>query len=274
MTKPVESPPWTLPSPPSGPIIDPEAYALETAVRSLILLGAATSPRSLQQSIGSSEIGHVCDRRIAYRLAGTPASNLTDPLRSLVGVGWHAAMADMFTRLDGGSGRFLVEHHVKYRDVPGTIDLFDRALHTLFDWKSTLKSKLTAIRHNGPPTPYVVQTQTYGAGLEAQGEDVRHVALVFVPVDADLDGLYVWRTRYDRAVADAAIDRVDKLRGRLPSTVPQTPDEMCGWCDQFRPGATDLNTACPGHTQNQRGTSNDSTARMVQSGPATNVQSA
>jgi hypothetical protein len=263
-------PMWSAPVAPPGPTVDPEAYALECVLRSLISLGAVTSPRSRQTAIGTSEIGHVCDRRIAYRLAGTPRSNLTDPLRALVGVGWHAAMAEVFGRLDGGLGRFLVEYPVSYRGIPGTLDLYDRASRTVIDWKTTLRSRVVATRHGGPPTPYVVQVQTYGAALESMGETPSHVALAYVPTDAELSGLWVWRTPYDRAVADAAIERLDRLRGRLPGATAPTPSETCGWCDNFRPHSTNLDLACPGQTMNEVRGNKDGSA-VVASGPAESV---
>jgi hypothetical protein len=211
-------------------------------------VGAAyTSERSLQTSLGSSEAGHQCDRRIAYKLAGVPAVNLRDPLRSLLGVGWHAAMADLFRRVDAGSGRYLVEARVTYRGVPGTLDLFDRYTHTVVDWKTSRKSNVMHLRHDGPRKHQTVQVQLYAAGLAQQGEDVRYVALAFVPTDADsLQDLWLWRAPYDQAVADAAIDRVNTLTGVSPGNVQCVPDRLCPWCAHYRPASDDLNVGCPG----------------------------
>ena len=242
---------WGEPDQASPSTVDtphsPEAYGLEVSLRSLVFLAAVTSPRARQTSLGGSEAGHACDRRIAYRLAGTPIVNLRDPLRSIVGIGFHAAMAELFTRLDAGSGRFLVEVPVAYRGIPGTVDLYDRHERTVIDWKTKLSAKLRKVRHEGPSTSYVTQTMLYAAALREQGEDVRHVALAFVPVDAtDLSGMYVWRAPFDKAIADAAVDRIERLRGRDPSTVEATPDRLCPWCSQYRPGSTDLRVGCPG----------------------------
>lgn len=240
---------WGSPAPAdaaSATPLDVEAYALETALRGLVHLGTATSARSLQASLGSSEAGHACDRRIAYRLAGARPTNLTDPLRAFVGSGFHSAIAELFVRLDAGSGRFLVEQRLMYRGLPGTVDLFDRYTRTVIDWKTTLKSKLTKVRHDGPAQPYIVQTQLYGAALAASGEDVRSVALAFVPVDGSLADLWVWRARFDQRIADDAIDRIERLAGKDPATVKHTPDRLCPWCSHFREGSTDLAAGCPG----------------------------
>jgi len=231
---------------------DPEAYALEVALRSLVPLAGATNPRDHQRAVGASEIGHPCPRRIAYRLAGATPAHLQDPMRRMSGTGLHLALAEGFRRLDAGAGRFLVEHPVRYRGVPGTVDLYDRLTHTIVDWKSTVRSKLARVRNDGPRAEYAVQAHTYGAGLLAQGEDVRHVALAFIAVDGTLDDLYVVRYPLDVARADQAIDRLNTIAhteltevlGVTPSTVEARPGLHCKWCDYHNPSTTDLDVAC------------------------------
>ena len=89
--------------------VDATAMAFAATYGTLIALSAAQSPRSTQVDIGASEIGGGCDRQIAYKTANTPACNFRDPLRVIVGTGVHLAMAEIFTRLNGRSARFLVE---------------------------------------------------------------------------------------------------------------------------------------------------------------------
>lgn len=239
----------TLPPP------DAEAYALETTMRSLIALGASMHPRTKQKTVGMSEVGRSCARRLAYKMADATPVNLTDPLRALVGAGVHAAMAETFRRLDGGSGRFLVEIPLAYRSVPGTCDLYDRLTGTVVDWKTTLKAKIGRLRVDGPSAEYMTQVQMYAAALATRGEDVRAVALVFVPVDSSLNDLWAWRGAVDLARADAAVDRLNGIRrtelednlARLrPSTVDPSPGPLCRWCDYHNPTATDHDVACPG----------------------------
>jgi hypothetical protein len=243
-----EAPPWQTPPArdTTPPPIDVEAYALGQTLSTLIQLGAANLPRSTQVSLGSSEAGHGCDRRIAYKLAGTKPTNVRDPLRALVGSEKHAVLAEIFTQLSIHTGRYLVEVPVGYRGIPGTCDLFDVATGTVIDWKTTLKNKLSHLRGQGPRPSYTTQVQLYGAGLEAAGYEVRHVALAFIALDGDLDDIWVWRTRYDQAVADAAIDRVEALTDQDPAIVPATPDSLCGWCSHYRPGSMNLAIGCPG----------------------------
>ena len=243
--------PWQTPQPyESAPVIaDAEAYALAGVYRTLIGIGAATATRTLQRTIGSSELGYACDRRLAYRLSETPVTNTRDPLVTLLGTGWHAAMAETFARINGlTGGRFLVEQPVMYRDIPGQCDLYDKTLATVVDWKSSTLDKISHLKRQGPALPYQVQVQCYASGLIELGHDVRNVALVFVPRDGKtLDQIWVWRTKYDRKVADDAIDRLEALRGKAPQDVPATPDRLCPWCSHYLPGSTDLSVGCPGN---------------------------
>lgn len=248
---------FETPRPPSAPP-DAEAYALESSLRSLIFLGAATSERSQQTAIGASDLGTACDRKLAYQLAHTPPAHITDPLRALVGIGLHSVMADVFRRLDGGSGRFLVERQVRFRGIPGTADLYDRMTHTVVDWKTVFKNKLARLRMDGPPRHYVVQVQTYAAGLHAAGEDVRWCAIAYLPVDGTLDDMWIWRTAFDPTVADNAVTRVNAISelqmtdvtGRIrPSTVEAAPSNLCPWCEHYHKSAVDLDAACPGKDQ-------------------------
>lgn len=242
--------PWTTPGPITKPErrVDAEAYRLQATYTTLIGVSAQLDPRSVQAEIGSSELGYACDRRIAYRLAGTPATNQRDPLVSLIGKGWHLVMADTFGRLARlFPGRFLIETPVRYRGIPGTVDLYDRVLHTVVDWKTSTKDKISHVRSQWPAASYVTQVQTYAAGLAEAGHEVTHVALLYVPRDGKrLDDMWPWRERFDRTAADTAVDRVDALRGKDPATVAAAPDRLCGWCSHYLPGSTDLAIGCPG----------------------------
>lgn len=253
--RPIETVEFRQPDQPSKPRVDPEAYALEQSLKSMIWLGYASSPRSHQSTIGASEVGTDCKRQLAYKITMTPPVNITDPLRALVGTGVHKALAEIFTRLDAGSGRFLVENDVRYKTVPGTCDLFDRLTGTVIDWKTTVKSKIGRIRNDGPSRQQIIQAQIYAAAYaEYAGETVRAVALAFIPVDSTLDDMYVWRTPYDHKLASSSTDlynkvqsqEIEEIRKLDPSTVEKTPSPLCGWCPYHRPTSTDESLACRG----------------------------
>jgi hypothetical protein len=215
-----------------------------------------TEARSLQTEIGPSEIGNKCDRRLAYRFAGTPRVNFPDPLRSMAGTGMHEVLANYFRRLDGGAGRYLVEHKVTYRGISGSVDLYDRRRRILIDWKSPLKAKAKKVTNDGPDHGYVVQVHTYGAGLREQGELVERVGLCFIPPDGTLDDMRVWAQPLDIELANTAINRVETLREQasrvVPGSVDPTPSHLCGWCPYWREGSTDLNVACPGQSTRRK----------------------
>lgn len=252
--------PWQpLPglSPPKEPTFDPEAYALGRELASLIGLGLATDPRSLQATLGSSEIGWACDRRVAYRLHRVPPSNSqirADPLRRAIGTGMHLVLRDVFARLDAGSGRFVTEVPTVYKGIPGTADLVSRVGCTVIDWKTAKKSKIAAVRRDGVPRHYQVQVQLYAAGLIERGEDIRHVAVVYLPIDLDakdegLNLIHVWRSAVNRTVADETVQRLERIRASSPQDASARPDRMCTYCSHYLPGSTSLAVGCPGTTE-------------------------
>lgn len=245
-------PTWaTSPDPdPAGkpqPHVDPAtSVQLSTIVGTLIGLADSTSDRSLQTSLGASEIGAECDRQLVYKLNGIPAVNRPDPLRAIIGSGLHLWLAQAIEKVDRGAGRFVVERRVEYRGIKGSADCFDRELHVVIDWKSSTLKKIADFKRQGVPRPYEVQAHTYGAALADRGEDVRNVALVFIPIDGTLLSIWSWVVPFDRTIADAAVDRVDTLRGRDPATVTACPSRLCGWCPAYSPNSADLSVACTG----------------------------
>ncbi|WP_159944063.1 MULTISPECIES: PD-(D/E)XK nuclease family protein [unclassified Nocardiopsis] len=215
----------------------------------LIWTRAARSPRSLQRTVGPSGLGTDCDRQLAHALAGTPPVNHTaDPWAAIVGTAVHAWLAQLFTALDGGSGRYLIEHAMTYRGITGTLDLYDRRRRMLIDWKTLKLDRLKHIRQNGPPPSHVIQTQVYAAGLTEAGEDPARVAIVYLPVDGRLSDLYVWATDVVPEVAEGAVARAQALAQVAPAEATPTPSRLCPWCDHYRAHAQDLSVACPGPT--------------------------
>lgn len=242
--------PWVScpPLPPADPAPEPDAdsAALSATVASLISLADSTEHRSLQSEIGASEIGWSCPRRAAYKLSGTPAVNRPDPLRAIVGTGLHLWLEHAFARLDGGSGRFVVEQYLSYHGIPGKADCYDRFLHVVLDWKSSTLKKIGDLKRHGIPEGHLIQANLYAAALIDAGEDVRKLAIVFIPIDGTLDQIWSFTATPDRTIADRAVARVDALRGKDPADVPARPDRLCGWCAAYSPTSTNLSIACPG----------------------------
>lgn len=244
---------WTDPAPvaePEAPPLDPIGLVLADALREIIYTGATTSDRSLQTTVGPSEIGTDCDRQLAYRIAETPPVNLdSDPLPSIVGTGFHLHMEKIFSRLD--RRRWLVEVPVEYRGIRGTCDLYDRRRRLVIDWKSTSKGKLRRLRNDGPPIRAQVQIQIYAQALIALGEDPQRVALVYVPRDGGLDDLWVWSSTLQPDLVGHWVGRFERLvervaTGEKPADFNASPSRLCGWCAHHNPASTDPNRGCPG----------------------------
>lgn len=248
--------PWVTPTKHlDGPPPEPEvpdtlrAVMLAESLRDRILMGAAMSPRSLQVTIGASEIGGECARQIAYRAVGTAPVNFPDPLKSLIGIGGHHAMADLFKRIDAGTGRYLIEEPLSYKGIPGTCDLYDKVRRMVIDWKWSTKAKVRDVRRNGPPKKYVVQGMIYGAALVERGDPVETVAIVYLPTNGDLPDLHVWSTPFRQAEADKAIEEFWDVRDvaldKGPDAVQPHPTRLCPWCSHYQPTSTDPARACP-----------------------------
>lgn len=199
-------------------------------------------PRTLQKSIGPSEIGNPCARAILSKLAGA-----TDPRageaawRPAVGTAIHAQLEAWFRPLHD---RYLVEQRVHLgqwagQDIAGTCDLYDLATRTVIDWKSGSQTRIKAYRANGPNETYRIQAQLYGLGLLRSTAHVpEHVALVWMPRDGDLTDMHVWSEPFDAGVALDALNRLDGLAAELRllgleaalNEHPTCTDHWCGWC--------------------------------------------
>lgn len=228
--------------------VDPAGEFLANWVTEQIFQNSITTPRSLSRTVGPSGLGTECDKELALSAHRAPRLNFgTDPWAAIVGTSVHEWMASLVRSLDSGAGRFLVEVKASYRGVSGTADLYDRRTRTVIDWKTTRKSRINTIRRTAPPPKYVTQIHTYGAGLEAVGEDPERVALVFLPVDGRLSDVHAWVAPFDRAVADAAIDRLDRARTAPVEAAAPSPSRLCEWCDYYRPRGG--GEGCPGNSK-------------------------
>jgi hypothetical protein len=237
-------------------LLDELLHTIRTAI--------ADQPRSRQTRIGPSELGITCDRRISYKLRGTPEVNTRQaPWLPTVGTAVHAWLEDVFGadnvhRLARGEAeRWLLEQRVSVgnvgeEEITGSCDLYDTATGSVIDWKTTGKTRLDAYRRNGPSNQYRVQAHAYGRGWARKGYDVETVAICFLPRNAELDSTVWWSEPYDESVAVAALARAEAITmvnaalGEAAPAVMSTTDSECGYCPWFALNSTDLTTACPG----------------------------
>ena len=244
-------------------------------LRRVFLEHAARAPRTLQQHLGPSELGAVCDRQVAGKMAALPATNhVADPWPSIVGTACHAWAAEAFggDNARAGTLRWIAEQRVTpHPDHPGTADLYDAVEQAVVDHKFLGESSMAKIR-KAPPRHYVVQLLLYGLGYFNLGLPVRRVVLAAYPrTGASLDGLYVWERTFSAPGADGRLqvlpDVVDLLvevfgqtqvrrgyadqitAGRMSLLdVPSVPSsDECYFCPFYRPqAARDGGTGCPG----------------------------
>lgn len=172
--------------------------------------------RSAQTTLGPSEIGTPCDRRLAMALMGIePVNPGGDGWAAFVGTCVHAGLDDMFSWASANTGRFVTEMKLQFGSelVPrGTGDLLDRTLFMFLDHKLMGQYSLKKLKEKGPGDTYRVQIHTYAYGAVLAGEKVRDVAIVGWPrAGSSLDDLFVWTEPYDRKVAEEALRRVERI---------------------------------------------------------------
>jgi hypothetical protein len=249
------------------PSCDPQPLALEkpastiAELRNILVDFDANSARSRQTEIGPSEIAVPCDRRLGYRIHGTPAKrDGRVPWAPMIGTAVHALIADALAvenvRLE--RERWLIEQRVHPDpSISGSCDAYDTDQETVVDWKVVGPTRLEHYRRKGPGAQYEGQIQIYGRGWQRAGRSPRWVRIVFLPRSTDFDEAYEWTAPYSRELADGALDRLFRTMVLLKDlgvegnpamwgAVPAMPDRYCVWCPYFRRGAAADASGCPG----------------------------
>lgn len=217
------------------------------------------SARSVQTTIGPSELGSLCDRRIAYRLAGVPEANWwSDPWPAIVGTSIHAWLEQAVNKFQQVHfmDRWLTEITVQPDPmVKGHVDLYDRQLAMIIDWKSVSPTKLKAWKSDGPPEHYRDQVNLYGRGAMNAGLPVARVCLIAVPRSGWLRDMQVWVDDYRPERAQKCLDRMYGLANTMISAgedmamedIPAVPSGECSFCPYYKGGSSkaDLN-GCSG----------------------------
>ena len=249
----------------------PWATRYAADIRRAWLEYAAEDARTVQTHLGPSELGVECDRQVAGKMAGLPATNhVVDPWPSIRGKALHSHAEGVFSadNLRRGLLRWVVEQRVTpHPEHPGTADLYDGCEYCVGDHKFLGESSMAKVR-KGWPRHYLVQLLLYGLGYWLMGLPVRRVALIAYPATAaSLDGMFV----RDHDFADennqplpevvALLTEVfadterrkdqaaQIVAGHLRLTdVPAVPDgDTCFFCPFYRPqAAKDSGPGCPG----------------------------
>lgn len=229
---------------------EPTAEEIELAARIRETFYAYTnrSARNQQTTLGPSEAGTPCDRRLALHMLGMrPVNPGGDNWASFKGTCIHAGLEGMFLWADAGTGRYAVEVPL---DLPsavvphGTADLLDRALRMLGDQKTMGTWSLDKFTRGGPSPTQFVQVHLYAYAARRRGERIDKVAIVAWPVaDTSLDGLRVWVRDYDPTVAPRALERVESIAAAVRAAEDAQLQGASGESGDLRRGAQLLRIA-------------------------------
>lgn len=243
-----------------------EQYGSE--LKGIIKRYAARSPRSVQKSLGPSEIGEICDRQVVAKMASSKhTNNVGDPWASVMGTAGHAYVEGAFQwdNEDQQYMRWLTERRVTpdpgSDPHPGTADLYDAYNRTLVDHKFLGDSSMAKLKAKGPKHVYFVQLLLYRLGYLNLGLPVDRIALVAWPrTKSTLDEMYVWShvptAEDDELVRQVLLDTkrrqalAQQVRDRQITIMDVTPtpsDDSCFYCLLYRPqSAYDNSYGCPG----------------------------
>jgi hypothetical protein len=245
-----------------------QPHIIEAELIGIILHNIRNRPRSKQQLMGPSEIGHPCARKLIHKLAGhREPRGFIDPWFAEMGTFAHAGLETGFRTWQDAQGfsdpRYLLEHEVTVGqvggiDITGKADLFDTGSGCLVDWKAVGPDPLKRYKVNGPGIQYRRQAALYGRGFALQGYKVNTVMIAFLPRNgaigtaeftrtstgmltdewANRGNRYFWSEPYDENVALEALSRVNGLAELLKvmpvddllEMYPECRTSFCPWC--------------------------------------------
>lgn len=240
-----------------------EADELKDLVIQAILHYERNRPRSLQKTIGPSEAGNPCARRLAMQMNEEDQINPDgDPLPSMIGTAMHAVMdpvmqeQNRLLEADGKPKRWLTEHRIEW-PIPGTSDLFDLHKGRVIDWKFPGASRFRHYKANGASLVYKRQLKIYGLGMENAGFQVNSTALVFIPRSGRLMDTFVELADYDHDEAMEVWKRFDNIRKVNEALdtknhperyrhIPAVASDDCMFCPFWTPNPQG-NTECCGN---------------------------
>lgn len=210
----------------------------------------ASRPRSLQTRIGPSEIGEPCERKLAFKLAGTSESNpRASGWAAIKGTALHAYMESVLAK----DPEWITEKTLEMVGVTsGSSDALWYKEQTVVDHKFPGDPAIADVRRNGLITKYRYQFHIYGLGWEEAGYPVKWVCGAFMPMAGGIDKRYGWAEPYSREIALEGLDRYgdiekDVRQGRKPLDFDKTAGHACTYCPFFSSvEAEESGTGCSG----------------------------
>lgn len=232
------------------------ADELKRELVQVITEAGTSSPRSKQVSIGPSELGEECTRKLAYKLLDWEKVNVTasGSWAAQVGTAIHAYLEQIFS----GNEKYETETRVKIRgNLAGTIDLFHSERNMVLDWKTKSPTGVKEKRSQGASHKEIIQVMTYAYGKAKEGIKVDFVGLVFLPTGGAISDMYIELHQYNEKYVTDALERIDNVYTLLSTIdvesnpqmwahIPAIPSRMCMYCPYYKPFSSDLSIACPG----------------------------
>lgn len=244
-------------------------------VRGALTRFESSRPRTVQKTLGPSELGSPCARQIALKLAGVQRHERGLPWAPMCGTAVHSLMEQVLEAENArlGRPRWVIEETVHLDDeLYGHGDAYDADTFTVVDWKYTgvtARKKALRKRVDGRPAEnhelvsptYRAQAHLYGLGHENAGRKVTHVRLVMLARSHDFDESVEWTEEYRPDIAVDAMARFYAIRDTVINTdaathperlidVEATPGDECKWCPFRRatpPGGLPVDaTGCVG----------------------------
>jgi len=205
-------------------------------------------PRSKQKTLGVSEIGNPCARRLAYKLLSVdPVNTDSDPWPSMVGTGVHSYLESSFK----GHPDFLTEVRIKLEPwTKGTADLVHLPSKTVIDHKVVGLTSLKKAKREGMTHQQRVQLNLYATGLRLADIEIEQIAIMFWSRSGMMPDAFCVVEDYDEALVDQALARLDAITSVSTSVsmlpfIPATPT-FCTYCPYFLPLSSDITAGCNG----------------------------
>ena len=192
----------------------------------------ASRARSRQVEVGPSGVGG-CHRRLWHELAGTEHTNDGDKLGAICGTFIHTGIEQALRRQDPFGDIYELEIGVEYDGLRGNVDCYDKVNRMVIDWKTNKKG---GARYFGKGNRQQIwQIQLYGWLLTQNGYVVEDVSLVGIPRDGKMKDILVHTEPYDPAIAQEALDHLNKTKQMVQIGEKPAPEKTLAFCADFCP---------------------------------------
>lgn len=207
----------------------------DSAIRDLTTgLFKLESARDKQRKVGASQISDPCTRHLAKALLQEPEQESKYWMGAKIGTAIHSFLEDAISKTDVSIfSDAVVERKITLGELPdyGVVsskpDLYLPQANHLIDWKTSSRQKVKKLRdivdgvkENAEAEytlkKYIGQTQLYAWGLNAAGNPVDNISLVFINREGTYENdIWSYTFRYNPNIAIALWNRLDTLWGEL-----------------------------------------------------------